>query len=149
MDASAPGPGIAGAARDNEGTMGIRTHELIDRSLCGEPVAVEEGRSEVRLTCAPCMSADASGLVHGGFIFGLADYAAMLAVNHPNVVLGSARTKFLKPSRTGDVLVARANDTTPQERKHLVEVQVSCGDDAVFEGTFTCFVTKRHVLADS
>ncbi len=127
--------------------MKIKTHENIDRSLCGEPVAVEEGTSRVRLECIQCMEADASGLIHGGFIFGLADYAAMLAVNHPNVVLGAAETRFLKPSRVGDVLVAEARDQTPQERKHLVQVEVSCGADVVFTGTFTCFVTKEHVLA--
>lgn len=127
--------------------MKIITHEKIDRSLCGEPVMVKEGRSEVRLECSSCMAADSSGLVHGGFIFGLADYAAMLAVNHPNVVLGSAETRFLKPSRVSDVLIARAEDTTPQERKHLVQVDVYCGDEMVFSGTFTCFVTRQHVLA--
>ncbi|QGY41813.1 thioesterase [Pseudodesulfovibrio cashew] len=128
--------------------MDINTHESIDRSLCGEPTAVEEGRSEVRLECTRNMAADGSGLVHGGFIFGLADYAAMLSVNHPNVVLGAAETRFLKPSKVGDVLVARAQDETPQERKHLVRVEVSCGEDTVFAGTFTCFVTPKHVLAD-
>jgi acyl-coenzyme A thioesterase PaaI-like protein len=129
--------------------MEIKTHESIDRALCGEPIEVQEGSSAVRLECAPCMAADASELVHGGFIFGLADYAAMLSVNHPNVVLGAAETRFLKPSRVGDVLVARAKDQTPQERKHLVQVDVSCGEDVVFSGTFTCFVTKEHVLAGS
>ena len=129
--------------------MEIKTHESIDRSLCGEPVEVKEGSSTVRLECARCMAADASGLVHGGFIFGLADYAAMLSVNHPNVVLGAAETRFLKPSRVGDVLTARAQDQTPQERKHIVQVEVSCGEDVVFSGTFTCFVTREHVLAGS
>lgn len=129
--------------------MQINTHESIDRSLCGEPVSVEDGTSEVRLECGRNMAADASGLVHGGFIFGLADYAAMLAVNHPNVVLGGAETRFLKPSRVGDVLTATAHDTTPQERKHLVRVDVSCAGEVVFSGTFTCFVTKEHVLAGS
>ena len=129
--------------------MQINTHETIDRSLCGEPVAVEEGTSEVRLVCGQCMAADASGLVHGGFVFGLADYAAMLSVNHPNVVLGAAETRFLKPSRVGDVLIARAQDQTPQDRKHLVQVEVACGEDVVFSGTFTCFVTREHVLADT
>lgn len=127
--------------------MEIKTHESIDQSLCGEPVEVTETASTVRLTCTANMAADASGLVHGGFIFGLADYAAMLSVNHPNVVLGAAETRFLKPSRVGDVLIAKAHDKTPQERKHLVEVEVSCGEDVVFSGTFTCFVTKEHVLA--
>jgi acyl-coenzyme A thioesterase PaaI-like protein len=48
------------------------------------------------------MVVDAHGLVHGGFVFGLADYAAMLAVNDPNVVLGAAEARFLKPVRRGD-----------------------------------------------
>lgn len=126
--------------------MAIRTHEKIYRSLCGEPVVVENGLSEVHLQCDERMAADASGLVHGGFIFGLADYAAMLAVNHPNVVLGAADTRFLKPSRITDVLVAKAQDTTPQERKHLVEVEVFCEEEIVFKGTFTCFVPQKHVL---
>lgn len=129
--------------------MEIMTHEHIDRSLCGEPVAIGEGTSEVRLGCASRMAADASGLVHGGFIFGMADYAAMLAVNHPNVVLGGAETRFLKPSRTGDVLIAKAQDQTPQERKHIVKVDVFSDEDVVFTGTFTCFVPKQHVLAGS
>jgi acyl-coenzyme A thioesterase PaaI-like protein len=47
----------------------------------------------------------------------------------------------------GDELVARAQDQTPQERKHLVKVEVACGEDVVFSGTFTCFVPKTHVLA--
>lgn len=127
--------------------MQIKTHAMIDRTLCGEPVSLGENSSEVRLECAQNMAADDSGLVHGGFIFGLADYAAMLSVNHPNVVLGAAETRFLKPSRVGDVLVAKAQDQTPLERKHLVHVEVFCGEDAVFSGTFTCFVTAEHVLA--
>ncbi len=128
--------------------MNIQTHESIDRSLCGEPILVEDGRSEVRLESSSNMAADGSGLIHGGFIFGLADYAAMLAVNHPNVVLGAAETRFLKPSRVGDVLVAKAQDETPQERKHSVRVDVLCGEEVVFSGIFTCFVPKKHVLAD-
>lgn len=127
--------------------MQIKTHEMIDRTLCGEPVSVEPGQSEVRLVCLPSMGADGSGLVHGGFVFGLADYAAMLAVNHPNVVLGAAETRFLKPSRVGDTLSARAVDETPDGRKHLVRVEVACGGETVFAGTFTCFVPAEHVLA--
>lgn len=127
--------------------MPVRTHEKIDQSLCGTPILVEEGRSEVRLESSERMAADASGLVHGGFVFGLADYAAMLAVNHPSVVLGGAEVRFLKPTRAGAALLARAEDQTPDGKKHLVKVEVFCEDALVFTGTFTCFVPERHVLA--
>ncbi len=127
--------------------MNINTHERISRALCGEPVTIGEGTSEVQLTCTEDMMADDSTLVHGGFIFGLADYAAMLSVNHPNVVLAGAETRFLKPSRVGDVLLASARIESTEGRKNIVKVDVACGEEVVFSGTFTCFVTKEHVLA--
>ena len=84
-----------------------------------------------------------------------ADYAAMLAVNDPNVVLGAAETRFLRPVQVGDVIVARATRETTQGKKQLVKVSCTrAGDPAdapVMEGTFTCFVLPQHVLegADS
>lgn len=128
-------------------SMEINTHEKIDRSLCGEPINVADGTSVVRLDTLDSMAADASGLVHGGFVFGLADYAAMLAVNHPNVVLGGAETKFLKPVKAGETVEARAETTETKGRKHVVHVKAFRGDDKVFEGVFTCFVTDKHVLS--
>ena len=126
--------------------MDIRTHAKIDRSLCGTPRAVEQGSSRVELTATPNMAADASGLVHGGFIFGLADYAAMLAVNHPNVVLGGAEVKFLKPVRTGESVLAEARVEEVKGKKHRVAVTVTRRGEAVFSGTLTCFVLDQHVL---
>jgi acyl-coenzyme A thioesterase PaaI-like protein len=127
--------------------MEIKTHEKIDRALCGEPVSLAEGKSVVRLDTLDNMAADASGLVHGGFVFGLADYAAMLAVNHPNVVLGGAETKFLMPVKAGESVEARAEITETKGRKRVVQVEAFRGEDKVFEGTFTCFVTDTHVLS--
>ena len=67
------------------------THLAIDRRLCGEPLEIAEGSAIVVLVTLPEMAADDRGLVHGGFVFGLADYAAMLAVNDPLVVLEIGR----------------------------------------------------------
>ncbi|HEY0136126.1 MAG TPA: PaaI family thioesterase [Nannocystis sp.] len=124
------------------------THLGIDPTLCGEVVTLAPGRAEARLTTLASMAVDASGLVHGGFVFGLADHAAMLAVNDPNVVLGAASTRFLKPVRAGDVLLARATCTTESGRRRIVAVEVVRGDEPVMTGELTCFVLDRHVLAD-
>lgn len=126
--------------------MQIATHQQIDQELCGCPVDVGGGNSTVTLTTTARMAADASGLVHGGFIFGLADYAAMIAVNHPNVVLGAADVRFLKPVVTGDTVVASAKTISVSGRKHQVEVSVSRGEETVFSGNFICFVLDSHVL---
>jgi uncharacterized protein (TIGR00369 family) len=124
----------------------IETHRKIDPALCGRAVAVEPGASRVEMTALAQMAVDGSGLVHGGFVFGLADYAAMIAVNHPNVVLGGAEVRFLKPVRTGETLVAAARVESEAGKKRMVSVTVSRGGDSVFEGSFSCFVLDRHVL---
>ncbi len=128
--------------------MQIITHQKIDPDLCGRPLAVEEGYSRVNLSTTRSMAADKTGLVHGGFVFGLADYAAMIAVNHPNVVLGAAEVKFLKPVQVEQTLIAEARVEEVQGKKHWVAVTVVLENDgdAVFQGMFTCFVLEKHVL---
>lgn len=95
------------------------------------------------------MAADDSDLVHGGFVFGFADYAAMLAVNHPNVVLGRAESRFLKPVAVGDALVADAEILERTGNKRLVQVAVKRNGETVFDGEFVCYVLDRHVLAQT
>ena len=126
--------------------MDIRTHQQIDQALCGSPEELQPGYCRVAFTASPRMAADGKGLVHGGFVFGLADYAAMLAVNHPNVVLGAAEVKFLKPVSVGDPIVAEARVREVSGRKHLVEVVVARNAEPLLEGRLTCFVPDRHVL---
>ncbi|AIU69726.1 thioesterase [Thermococcus eurythermalis] len=137
--------------------MEQRTHRRTSERLVGKPVKIEPGKAEVELLTTEEMAVDEYGLVHGGFTFGLADYAAMLAVNEPTVVLGKAEVKFLKPVRAGEKLVARAKimeeseggvgDGTSPRRKKLVKAEVfNERNEKVFEGTFHCYVLEKHVL---
>ncbi len=126
--------------------MDIITHQSIDAELCGTPVTVEEGCSRIEYVTTPRMAADSSGLVHGGFVFGLADYAAMLAVNHPNVVLGGADVRFTKPVKINESIFAEAKVVSSEGKKHVVSVVVSRNNEAVFKGEFTCFVLDKHIL---
>jgi uncharacterized protein (TIGR00369 family) len=127
--------------------MDILTHTEIDQALCGKPSTLGEGLSSVELRPDTRMAVDESGLVHGGFIFGLADYAAMIAVNHPNVVLGAADVKFLKPVRTHESVVAEATVTAKEGKKQKVSVVVKGEQGIVFKGRFTCFTPDKHVLS--
>lgn len=129
--------------------MEIRTHEAIDPSLCGTPEELGEGFARVSLRTTTAMAADEQGLVHGGFVFGLADYAAMLAVNHPNVVLGRSDSRFLKPVVVGDVLLADAEILERTANKRIVQVAVTRRGERVFDGEFQCYVLERHVLSGS
>jgi len=126
------------------------THRGIDGRLCGEPIEIEPGVARVRLETLPEMGADEHGLLHGGFLFGLADYAAMLAVNRPTVVLGAAEVRFHLPVRAGEVLEASARIESEVGKKKFVRVEVeragAGGGGVVFTGTFTCFTPEGHVL---
>lgn len=128
--------------------MEPNTHPAIDRRLCGVPLELAEGTARVAFTAMPEMAADARGLVHGGFVFGLADYAAMLAVNHPNVVLAGAEVRFLKPVVVGEMLVAEAWVEEGDGRKSRVRVEVLRDGDTVMSGDFRCVTLARHVLGE-
>lgn len=126
-----------------------KTHLKIDPRWVGAPLELGEGSASAFLVTTPEMAADERGLVHGGFVFGLADYAAMLAVNDPNVVLGAADTRFLKPVRVGERLEARARIEETDGRKSRAKVEVLRGGDIgdiVMTGTFSCFTLDRHIF---
>lgn len=122
------------------------THLVIDPRLCGRPVELAPGRARVELATVPEMAADERGLVHGGFVFGCADYAAMLAVGDPLVVLAAAEVRFLAPVAVGETVTAEARVTAEEGRRRQVEVTVGREGTAVFTGTFRCAVPDRHVL---
>ena len=126
--------------------MRINTHKQINTKLCGTPICLKQDFSKVEMMTDATMAVDHTGLVHGGFIFGLADHAAMIAVNHPNVVLGSADVKFLKPVKVGEAVVAEAKTKAEKGRKYIISVTVHRDSELIFTGDFYCFVLDKHVL---
>jgi acyl-coenzyme A thioesterase PaaI-like protein len=129
--------------------MEVATHHRIERRLCGIAINTGHGRATVRLETTNEMVADAKGLIHGGFVFGAADYAAMVAVNDPNVVLAAAEVTFVAPVQIGQEVDFTAEAVSVEGRKQLVRVVGRVDDRSVFEGSFSCFVLERHVLEGS
>lgn len=127
--------------------MTLNTHLKIDEGLCGELADLQDGYARVVLTTTEQMAADDAGLVHGGFLFGAADYAAMAAVNEPNVVLAGSSCKFLAPSKAGEVIEFEARITQSDGVKYLLEVVGRSNGVTVFSGEFKAVVTKEHVLS--
>lgn len=127
--------------------MEIRTHKLARQTLVGSPIRViDDVEAEVELRAVEEMAVDEQGLIHGGFTFGLADYAAMLAVNHPFVVLGASQVRFTAPVRVGNLMRARAKVVSKEGWRREVAVEVFVEDKRVLTGTMTCYVLDRHVL---
>jgi uncharacterized protein (TIGR00369 family) len=129
--------------------MEVKTHLLAHQPLLGTPVEVIDGeKAVVKLVAIENMIVNEHGLVHGGFTFGLADYAAMLAINDPNVVIVGANVNFVAPVKRGDVMMAEATVAEARKRKRVVNVVVKVQDNTVFRGELTCFVLDKHVLEE-
>jgi uncharacterized protein (TIGR00369 family) len=125
-----------------------RTHLAVSGELVGNVERIESGKSSrVSLTVNPEMRVDEKGLAHGGFAFGLADYAAMVAVNDPYVVLLSSQVRFLNPVIVGERLTAQAEVSETDGKRRKVWCEVFNQDrQKVFEGEFLCLVLTQHLL---
>lgn len=126
--------------------MELKTHLGIRPEWCGTIHRLEPDCCEVHLTTTQSMAADDRGLVHGGFVFGAADFAAMALVNEPFVVLAGAECRFLKPVTVGQTVICTATLKASEGRKALVDVLAQCEGTTVFQATFKCARLDRHVL---
>lgn len=126
--------------------VSLRTHELINHRYSGDLDELKVGYAKVSLITNDDMGVDSYGLVHGGFIFCAADFAAMAAVNDPNVVLSAANVDFLSPVRVGDQVVFEAKVRHKDGRKREVKVVGSVLEIKVFEATLKTVVLEKHIL---
>jgi acyl-CoA thioesterase len=124
----------------------LQTHTKINRYLCGDITVLKKGYVEVILEATEEMLADEMGLVHGGFIFGAADFAAMAAVNEKNVVLVATNCQFLAPAKFQDTIKFIARVRHQEGRKRNVKVEAFCLGIKIFEGEFMTVITEKHVL---
>ena len=131
---------------EEENKISLSTHENINRDLSGEIIRQEQGYVELRLTTISDMVVDNQGLIHGGFIFCAADFAAMAAVNERNVVLVGSDCQFLSPVKFGDEVNFVARVRHKEGRKRNVYVEGHVLDIKVFQGEFKTVITDRHIL---
>lgn len=129
-----------------EGVQTLKTHELINGAYSGDLDEIKEGYAKVTLITTEDMRVDTYGLVHGGFIFSAADFAAMAAVNDSKVVLVAANCEFLSPVRVGDEVVFTARVRHKDGRKREVQVIGKMLDIKVFKATMKTVILEKHVL---
>lgn len=124
----------------------IKTHQKIKSTLVGNLVELAKNTSKVVLQTTNEMSVDEFGLVHSGFLFGSAEYAAVAAVNEPNVVIIGCRSKFFAPAKVGDLINFEAKGRFEDARKREIKVVGMINEIKVFEGIFQAVLLERHIL---
>jgi acyl-CoA thioesterase len=114
-------------------------HDMFDRDRASQLLGIElvsagDGAAVVRMRVTETM-VNGHGLTHGGYVFLLADTAFACACNSygPVTVAAGAEVTFLRPSRAGDVLEARAAERSASGRSGIYDVTVRRDGDVVAE----------------
>lgn len=124
----------------------LKTHKEINPITNGKLIELKYNYARVLLETTQDMAVDELGLIHGGYIFGAADFCAMATINEPNVVLVSSQCKFLAPTKVGDVVEFESSIIFNEEKKQEVLIVGKIGDIKIFEGNFGTVVLPKHVL---
>ena len=123
------------------------SHYEINQSLSGTLEELEDGYARVLFTATQDMVVDRRGMIHSGFIFGAANYAAMAAVNISTAILAVSKTNFLAPLSVNDEAVFEATAQQKDTRKRNVMVVGYFNNIKFFEGEFTIVVLEHHPLS--
>lgn len=123
-----------------------RTHLGLNKAYGGDIVSLKKGHAKVEFSTSKEMSVDPLHMVHNGFIFGSASYAAILAVNEPNVVIAEAHVRFLSAVTIGKKIVFEATSSHTTTRSRDIKVKGMQGDIKIFEGDFKTVILDRHPL---
>ena len=114
-------------------------HEMFDRDPASRGLGMElvqagDGAAVVRMPVTEAM-VNGHGMVHGGFVFLVADTAFACACNSrgPVTVAAGADITFLQPARAGDLLEARAQERSAIGRSGIYDVTVTSGGDVIAE----------------
>lgn len=106
-----------------------------DRAAQGLGISIDEtgdGISRLSMTVREDMT-NGHDIIHGGFIFTLADTAFAYACNSSGqrTVASQCSISFLAPAFRGDRLIAEARETFRQGRQGVTDVVVSKSDGTV------------------
>jgi len=125
----------------------LKTHTKIDQNLCGKLVELEPRKyAKVKFEAIEQMAVDEHGLIHGGYIFGAADFCAMATINEPNVVLASSKSRFLAPIKIGDIVIFESEVIFDDDKRQEVSVKGIFNNVKIFDGIFSTVVLSKHVL---
>jgi acyl-CoA thioesterase len=97
-------------------------------------VEIGPGSAKLTMTVRPDM-VNGQRIVHGGFIFTLADSAFAFACNSHNqrALAAQGNITFIRPGKLGDRLVATAREVSRSGRSGIYDVQVKVGEDVIAE----------------
>jgi acyl-coenzyme A thioesterase PaaI-like protein len=131
---------------EDEG-IALETHRKIDHRYSGYINDLSENFAEVYLEIIEEMVVDDHGLVHDGFLFSAASFAAVSAVNEEFGIVIGAQSHFFSPVRVNDVVIFEAKSRQKDGKKRIVDVSGRVLDIKVFTGEFSVIIPDKHILS--
>lgn len=140
------GDGIVLPEDENPFRNELKTSVAIKLNLSGVVTELKKSHAKTKLFTIEEMVCDLEGLIHSGFVFSAANYAALASINEEFCVSINARINFFAPVRLGDIVEFDAQAYFDEARKRDVRVVGKVRDIKVFEGTFQFVVLEEHVF---
>lgn len=136
--------GLIDSAEIFQGLLNISA--TINSTLCGGIVDMKPNYAKTTLMTSNEMVFDDEKLVHGGFIFGAAEWAAHVAINTPHSVTIGAKVNLYAPAKVGDMVEFEAHAYYEESKKREVKVIGTIKEIKIFEGTYQIVVLEEHIF---
>ena len=124
----------------------LKTSPNIKTSLSGTVTELGSNQAKTNFFASEEMASDAEGLIHSGFVFSAASYAAMAAVNETFSVVIGAKIHFFAPTKLNEAIEFDARSHFNESKKREVRVTGTTNDIKVFEGTFQVVILEDHIF---
>lgn len=115
-------------------------------SMSGELLELYRNKAVVRFTPNERMIMDESKMIHAGFVFNSASFAAMAAINKKYSVLIAADVKFLAPIELGHEVIFKAESIQSDTKKCEVKVEGYLLDIKIFDSIFHIAVFDKKIF---
>ncbi|STP09018.1 hotdog domain-containing protein [Helicobacter cinaedi] len=115
-------------------------------NIVGELVELYRDRAVVRFRPNERMIMDESKMIHAGFVFNAASFAAMAAINKKYSVLIASDVKFLAPIELGHEITFKAQAIQSDTKKCEVKVEGFLLDIKIFDSLFHIAVFDKKIF---
>ncbi|MDO7252434.1 PaaI family thioesterase [Helicobacter cappadocius] len=117
----------------------------IDTSLCGELTSLSKNSAQSVFIPKESMISD-ENMIHNGFVFNAASYAALCAINRKNSIIIGSEVKFFAPIELGHEIIFQANAIQSESKKTEVKVEGFLLDIKIFDGTFYVVIFDKKLF---
>lgn len=129
-----------------QSSIELQTCTALKSELCGSIIKMTYEEVMTKFVPTKQMISDESNLIHSGFIFNAANYAAMCLVNQPHAITIGAEVEFLAPVEFEQEMMFLATIKQSNAKKFEISVKGTLLDIKIFEAIFHIAVFDKQLF---